>query len=169
MPGNETIQDEAIAAILLDNYNLVLTHLVPILLSADQHSRVFQVDTPDGKSYFVKLRSGGFNPISVLLPNHLDKQGIEAIIPSIATKDNKLWVETRDFRLILYPHIRGLSAAEQPEAADSLARLCPDLASHCSRTSSRGRNFRSGRSNRPGTGRTAYQGTRHHPEPDQPS
>ena len=112
MPGNETITTDVIAANLLHHYNLKATQLLPVPEGADQHSFVFQADVSGGKTYFVKLRSGGFNPISVLLPHHLHKQGIEAIIPAIPTKDNELWVETRDFKLILYPHIRGLSAAE---------------------------------------------------------
>ena len=112
MPGKEKITTEVIAAQLLDNYNLMVAQLVPVPYSADQHSRVFQADTPDGKSYFVKLRSDVFNPISVLLPHHLHKQGIEAVIPAIPANNDELWVEKIDYKLILYPHIRGLSAAE---------------------------------------------------------
>jgi len=101
------LKDEHIAACLRDAYGLTITEITFLPLGADQNTAVFRALTNDNTPYFVKLRSGNFNPITVDVPKFLFDQGINSIIAPIPTQSDKLSVRLGEFNLILYPFIEG--------------------------------------------------------------
>lgn len=101
------IEDEKIIACLHRSYGLAVEQLAFLPLGADYNSAVYRADTEDGTPYFVKLRRGNFDPVSVTLPKLLSEQGVTQIIPPLATKTGQLWVELDSFKLILYPFVAG--------------------------------------------------------------
>ena len=76
------------------------------------NTAVYRADTRDGKIYFVKLRRGGFDQITVALPQYLSTQRIPSIIAPMQTRSGKLWASLESFKMILYPFIEGLDGYE---------------------------------------------------------
>jgi spectinomycin phosphotransferase len=62
------LQDEKIIACLQDAYGLQIGEITFLPLGADAYAAVYRATTIDGISYFVKLRRGHFDPISVKVP-----------------------------------------------------------------------------------------------------
>jgi len=81
-------------------------------LGADLNTAAYQVESQK-IFYFVKLRSGFFDELTVTIPKILSKQGIEQIISPLNTTSGDLWVNLGKYKLILYPFIRGQNAYEK--------------------------------------------------------
>ncbi|OGO36569.1 MAG: hypothetical protein A2W35_02160 [Chloroflexi bacterium RBG_16_57_11] len=101
------IPDELILSGVQVQYRLHPTQVTFLPLGYDVNTAVYRVDTCDGTSYFLKLRSGNFDQVSVILPRMLATQGVRSIIAPLVTKDNQLWGGLGEFKLILYPFIEG--------------------------------------------------------------
>jgi spectinomycin phosphotransferase len=106
------IQEDAILACIQEGFGLNFDQISFLPLGADVHTAVYRVLTPDQTPYFLKLRSGDFNDLSVRLPKFLNEQGIAEIISPLSTKTGDLWVSLANFKLILYPFIEGDDAFE---------------------------------------------------------
>lgn len=106
------IQDEEIIACLEAQFGLYIAQLAFLPLGADRDTAVYRADVRDGTACFVKLRSGGFAPHSVTLPEYFYNQGVAQIIPPLRTAAGALWAELGDFKLILYPFIAGRDGYE---------------------------------------------------------
>src|SRR4051794_14521719 len=102
-----SLADEKITACLQAEYGLLATEIVFLPLGADMNTAVFRVDmdAADYAPYFLKLRRGNFDAITVDVPKFLFEQGITEIIAPIPTRSNHLWTPLDDFNLILYPFI----------------------------------------------------------------
>ncbi len=103
------LDDAKIAACLRDDYGLQAAEIAFLPLGADQNTAVFRVelDDTDSTPYFVKLRSGKFDPIAVDVPGFLFDQGISHIIAPIPARSGQLSTRLDEFNLILYPFIEG--------------------------------------------------------------
>lgn len=108
------LADEKVVTCLQDEYGLTITQITFLPLGADINTAVYRAVTRDEIAYFVKLRSGPFAEISVLVPDWLYAQGIRVIIPPVATTVGELWASLDDFRLIVYPFVRGRDGYETP-------------------------------------------------------
>lgn len=106
------LEDIKIIQCLQDEYGLTIVQVVFLPLGADFNSAVYRVVADDETPYFLKLRSGTFNDISVTLPHFLSEQGIAQVIPPIPTKTQQLWTTLESFNLILYPFIEGKNGVE---------------------------------------------------------
>ncbi len=106
------LQDEKIIAYLQDEYGLLVVQVAFLPLGADLNTAVYRVVADDERPYFVKLRRGVFDKISVALPKFLSDQGIVQIIAPLTTKTGQLWVSLEAFKLILYPFIEGHNGYE---------------------------------------------------------
>lgn len=105
------IQDNVILSHLNAEYNLHSTKLRFLPLGADMGTAVYQVATGDGSAYFLKLRKG-FEELSVTIPLFLKSQGVKAIISPIKTKSNQGWADFGEYKMILYPFIKGMNGFE---------------------------------------------------------
>lgn len=106
------LQDDRIIDALRDTYGLRVAELAFLPLGADVNTAVYRVVGEDGTAYFVKLRSGIFNEITVLITRFLNEQGIEQIIPPLATTTGELWISVEDFKMVLYPFVEGHNGYE---------------------------------------------------------
>ena len=101
------LTDERICACLFADFGLSVSQIDFLPLGADQNTAVYRAMTAVGKTYFVKLRSGNFNGISVELPKFLYDQGIRQIIVPQESMAGCLWADLDRYKLILYPFVDG--------------------------------------------------------------
>lgn len=112
-------------ALLLDRlrteYNLSPTRVTFLPIGADINTAVYRVDVPSGAPYFLKLRGGDFNPITVEVPRLLAERGAAsfraasfradalraAIIAPLETRAGGLWGSLHPYKMILYPFVEG--------------------------------------------------------------
>ncbi len=101
------IQDERLIACLYDGYGLRAAQLTFLPLGADVNTAVYRVGASDGGAYFLKLRRGPFDEMSVAIPRFLADQGIAQIIAPLRTTAGDLWSSLDPFTLTLYPFVAG--------------------------------------------------------------
>jgi spectinomycin phosphotransferase len=106
------IQDQLILSRLKEEYGLRVKQLAFLPLGADVNTAVFRVVTGDGTAYFLKLRKGDFDEISVTLPRFLKGQGIKSIIPPLETLTGELFGNLETYKMILYPFVKGRNGYE---------------------------------------------------------
>lgn len=92
-------------------------------LGADLRTAVYRVDDEDGTPYFVKLRKGDFNDISVTLPHFLHQQGVEQIIAPLATDNGTLYTLLQEFKVMVYPFIEGGNGYEDALTEEQWMKL----------------------------------------------
>jgi spectinomycin phosphotransferase len=96
-----------IAARLLAEYDLRASDVGFLPLGADVNTAVYRVTSVDGAPYFLKLRRGDFDPLTVAIPHLLHEQGIRQVIPPILTRAGQLSARLDPFTFILYPYLAG--------------------------------------------------------------
>jgi spectinomycin phosphotransferase len=106
------LQDADVIACLRDEYGLRVSRFAFLPLGADLNTAVYRAVADDKTPYFVKLRSGAFDEITVAVPRFLSDQGIAQIIPPLVTKSGQLWADVDAFRLILYPFVESNNGRE---------------------------------------------------------
>lgn len=89
------------------NYGIAVNTLVFLPLGADMNASVYKAETQDGLSYFVKLKCGHHDDISLAVLELLQASGIQQIIPPIKTIDSKPTQRIDDFTLTVYPFVDG--------------------------------------------------------------
>ena len=99
--------DEKIITCLQAEYGVPVVRIIFLPLGADQNTAVYRAVDEKACPYFVKLRRGAFDEISVTLPGFLRNQGISQVIPPGMTRTGQLWACLDPFTLILYPFIEG--------------------------------------------------------------
>lgn len=111
-----------------------------LAIGADVNAFVFRVETEDGAAYFLKLRRGPFDGVTVEVPAFLHGQGIRAVMAPMPTHAGALWASGHGFEWLLYPFFEGhngfgapLSEAQWVALGASLhavhaAALPPELA-----------------------------------------
>ena len=105
------ISDDSIIACLRDSFGLHIAH-VTFLPIGDANSALYRVTADSGTPYFLKLRQGNFNQVTVAVPAFLHAQGIRQVMAPIATTSHKLWVRAHGFDWILYPFFEGTNGFE---------------------------------------------------------
>lgn len=104
------IADETILNHFRDAYNIRAARVEFLPLGADANTAVYRVTTEGGEPYFLKLRGGIFEPMSVQVPRFLRDQGIRQIIEPIRAVDGTPWSRLDRFTCVLYPYIEGRNA-----------------------------------------------------------
>jgi len=106
------IQDAQIVACLRDEYGLNIVRVEFLPLGADRNTAVYRAVADDASAYFVKLRSGEFDDLTILVPKLLHEQGIRNVIAPVASQSQQLWVELDDFKLSVFPFVQGRDGYE---------------------------------------------------------
>ena len=106
------IADVVIIDCLQAAYELHVTNLTFLPLGADRNTAVYRADTNANTPYFVKLRSGPFDDVTLRVPRLLFDQGIRQIISPIDTPSGQLWVDLPPYKLAIFPYIEGHNAYE---------------------------------------------------------
>ena len=106
------LEDQQILSRLEDEYGLQVSRLTFLPLGADVNTAVYRLETEDASTFFLKLRTGDFDEITVAVPQFLKEQGIRAIIAPLATKSHQRYASLGAIKLILYPFIEGQNGYE---------------------------------------------------------
>ena len=106
------IQDATIITCLRHAYGLNIAQLAFLALGADRNTAVYRAVTDDATPYFIKLRSGVFDEMTILAPKFLYDQGIRQVIAPLATRSQKYWASLGDFMLTVSPFVAGHSGFE---------------------------------------------------------
>ncbi len=106
------IQDHLILTTVQQAYDLHPARLEFLPLGVDVNAAVYRLVTQDGTAYFLKLRKGPFDELTVAIPQMLKSQGVRAILSPLETRTGRLWSRLEGYTLILYPFIRGKDAYE---------------------------------------------------------
>ena len=102
-----SIPDQVIANCLQTDYGISAVHLTFLPLGADINTAVYHIQSPNHPPYFLKLRSGPFNPAAVILPKLLQEQGLNHIIAPLPTTDGRLYTTLEAYTVTLSPSIEG--------------------------------------------------------------
>ncbi|WP_374687156.1 phosphotransferase enzyme family protein [Promineifilum sp.] len=97
---------------LHDTYGLRAAQLDFLPLGADVNSAVYRAAADDGRAYFLKLRRGPLDELSVRIPAFLAEQGVEHIIPPLRAAGGGLWTALEPFTVTLYPFVAGADGYE---------------------------------------------------------
>jgi spectinomycin phosphotransferase len=107
------LADPAIIAALHAHYAISITTLTFLPLGDDSGSAAYSVQTADGATYFLKVRTGaGFSLPSLVAPRYFHDQGVPHVVAPLPTNAGALWVGVNDFALSLYPFIDGRMGAD---------------------------------------------------------
>ena len=106
------ISEELIFSRLQEEYGLHVTQLTFLPLGADLGTAVFRVATDDGTAYFLKLRKK-FNEVIVRVPLFLKENGVQEIVVPYETKSKQGWADFGEYKMILYPFIKGKDGFEK--------------------------------------------------------
>ena len=106
------LQDADIKDCLFTQYGLQAAEVAFLPRGGDINAAVYHIITWDGTPYFLKLRSGILDDISLVVPKFLSDRGIRAVIAPILTRSRQLWTQLDDFHVILYPFVEGHNAFE---------------------------------------------------------
>ncbi len=101
------IPEALIARAVRADYGLDVARVTFLPLGYDVNTAVYHVQAQAGAEYFLKLRLGEFNPITVAVPHLLNSQGIHAVMAPIQTRFGQLVSTLENFTIILYPYIPG--------------------------------------------------------------
>jgi spectinomycin phosphotransferase len=74
----------------------------------------FRLEAEDGTPYFLKLRGGDFDDVSVAVPAFLRAQGIRRVMAPLPALDGRLWLSGDGFTWVLYPFVAGHTGMAAP-------------------------------------------------------
>src|SRR5215216_602011 len=106
------LPDDVLIACLRHDYGLRIVKVEFLPLGNDPNTAVYRVVADDARPYFLKLRSGAFDEITVAIPRLLSDQGMAQIIAPIATSAGQLWTRVDAFAVILFPFVAGRNGFE---------------------------------------------------------
>lgn len=104
------LTEAALKSCLFLQYGLQDTQLTFLPSGGDINTAVYHVTSGARIPYFLKLRRGAFDEISLLVPKYLSDRGIREIIAPIPTTNRQLWTPLADFIVVLYPFMEGHNA-----------------------------------------------------------
>jgi spectinomycin phosphotransferase len=95
-------------------YGLRLASATFLPIGQDEYSAVYRVEAADGAAYFLKLRRGTFDEVSVAVPAWLRAHGIAAVMAPLPTTAGRLWASAHGYTWLLYPFFDGANAYATP-------------------------------------------------------
>ncbi|QPC83888.1 aminoglycoside phosphotransferase family protein [Phototrophicus methaneseepsis] len=105
------IADSDLMACLQAAYELPIATVEFLPLGADTNTAVFKAwgDEADDEAstYFVKLRSGPFDEMSIVVPSYLHDKHVEHLIAPLPTRTQRLWASLGDYKVALFPFVAG--------------------------------------------------------------
>jgi spectinomycin phosphotransferase len=108
------ISDERIRICLRDHYGLHANEIAFLPIGNDVHTAVYRAIADDQTAYFLKLRSGAFDPTTVAIPDLLHRRGIAQIIPPIRIGEGELWARMDGYAVTLFPFVTGRNGFAAP-------------------------------------------------------
>jgi spectinomycin phosphotransferase len=106
------IPDQLIRSRLQDEYRLYTNQLAFLPLGVDVNAAVYRFVAQDEKVYFLKLRKGDLEEVTVAVPQFLKSLGIAHILAPLPTRKGQMWGNVEDYSMILYPFVDGKDGYE---------------------------------------------------------
>ncbi len=103
---------DQLLACLRDAYGVQGVDLQFLPWGADPDTAVFRLAAAGGAVYFVKLRSGAFDEVTVAVPHLLHRQGNEHVIAPLLTRSGGLHGRCADYAVVLSPYVEGRNGFE---------------------------------------------------------
>ncbi len=113
MKENSFSSEQSIINCLKDYYDIKVHELELLPLGADGNAIVYKADTPN-QSYFVKIRQGIHDDISIAIMNLSQNAGLQQIILPLTTAQGQQIQHIEDCTIIVYPFIPGKHGFDQP-------------------------------------------------------
>lgn len=107
------LDDQLILRRFHEEYGLQAVQAAFLPLGYDVNTAVYRLLTREGAAYFLKLRKGAFDEISLAVPRFLQAQGIRSILAPLETGEGRLWGSLNEYKMILYPYIDGQNGYAQ--------------------------------------------------------
>lgn len=104
----------ALVAGLLAAYGLDVMVLQSLPWGYDFDAAVYRVEADDNV-YFLKIKAGPINSLSVDLPRYLQANGMESVVAPLPTINGERWGRSGEFALLLYPYIENTEADLTPQ------------------------------------------------------
>jgi spectinomycin phosphotransferase len=108
------IADATIIDVLDSVYGIACREITFLPLGADTNTAVYRAVGATQTEYFVKLRRGDFNEMTVVIPAFLHRQGVPHLIAPLSTRTHTLWAKMEAFKVMVYPFIEGKNGYEVP-------------------------------------------------------
>lgn len=108
------LHDDKISAVLQDAYGIKSEQLEFLPLGADLNTAVYRAVATDMTPYFVKLRRGDFNEMTVIIPRFLHAEGVPHLIAPLSTRTDTLWTEVEAYKVMVYPFVEGKDGYDAP-------------------------------------------------------
>ena len=123
MLEKHALSDQILIQCLNTNYGIAVATLTFLPIGADTNASIYQAQTFDQTSYFIKLKLGHHHDIGVEIVELLQRAGIPQIIPPIKTIHGKLTQPIDDFTLIVYPFVEGQDGFSRSLTDDQWIKL----------------------------------------------
>lgn len=107
MLAKPDLPDERLIAGLRAAYGLRASKLEFLPLGADVNTAVYRFAASASQLYFLKLRRGPVDEMSVAIPAFLASQGLQLIIAPVRTATGELFSHLEPYTLTLYPFVDG--------------------------------------------------------------
>ena len=117
------LADDLLLACLRDAYGVRAGRLEFLPLGADPDTTVYRLTAADGAVFFVKLRSGAFDEVTVAVPHLLHRQGSEHVIAPILAKDGRLYTRSGAYAVVVYPFVAGRDGSQTALSASQWTAL----------------------------------------------
>ena len=106
------LSQAALRDTLLEHYTLGSMSIEQLHLGADADTTVYAATNGVQKA-FVKVRQGQFDPATILVPDHMNRQGITQVIAALPTSSGAKWVSIGEQTLFVFPFVSGANGFEQ--------------------------------------------------------
>lgn len=117
------LPDDELIACLYNDFGVQAAALHFLPLGADPDTAVFRLVDGAGAEYFVKLRSGPFDEVTVLVPALLHQRGHMHVIPPLSTIDSRLYARCGRYAVVLHPFVLGRAGVEVELSAEQWVTL----------------------------------------------
>jgi spectinomycin phosphotransferase len=108
------LSDRLIASHIQQTYAITTQQVEFLPLGFDYGAAVYRLTSRENAAFFLKLRTGGIDPISLDLPAYLHGQGIDEVIPPLEDRQGRLSSRLEEYDCALYPFIAGQDGFEIP-------------------------------------------------------
>lgn len=105
------LADDRVVSCLRESYGLTVAELEFLPIGNDNSAWAYRAGARDGTSYFLKVRKGPVDEVSVRVPRRLVAAGVWRVVAPISTMaGEKPWGSVDGYALLVYPFIEGQSA-----------------------------------------------------------
>jgi spectinomycin phosphotransferase len=104
---------DSIAATIESNYGVRPETVRFLLEGYDPNAMVYQLIADDGAEHFLKVKRGGVDEQSLLVPSALDELGVPNILAPLRTRSSNVWCRVagdKGLGIILFPFVHGTNA-----------------------------------------------------------